>query len=170
MKISWMTTTSLQSACSQFSPTLSLVFKKRRSIAIIGRDSWTWGVLGSFSLPLSPFLAGLFTHTHVTFRKDTMEATLVMIREKFGGAEEYVRTYVKLTDDDIAKIRRNLLIKTACLWWIYVHTYSRLWTRCIISACASCAFPKYWLYYFDLSAHWNIPEWIQDETNSRPKE
>ena len=42
-----------------------------------------------------------------------MEATLVMIREKFGGAEEYVKTYVKLTDDDIAKIRRNLLISSA---------------------------------------------------------
>ena len=64
-------------------------------------------------MPLFPFLTGLFTGANVTFRKDTMEATLVMIREKFGGAEEYVRTYVKLTDDDIAKIRRNLLIRTA---------------------------------------------------------
>lgn len=38
-----------------------------------------------------------------------MLAFLDLIRKKYGGAEDYLRTYTLLTDDDIATIRRNIL-------------------------------------------------------------
>lgn len=41
-------------------------------------------------------------------RKDTMRATLAMIREKYGSAEGYLKQNTSLTDDDIARIRENL--------------------------------------------------------------
>jgi hypothetical protein len=38
-----------------------------------------------------------------------MEATLNMIREKFGGADGYLKMYTSLTDEDLSKIRCSLL-------------------------------------------------------------
>lgn len=39
-----------------------------------------------------------------------MIAFLKLIEEKYGGVENYLRTYVYLTDDDISTIRKNLLV------------------------------------------------------------
>jgi hypothetical protein len=39
-----------------------------------------------------------------------MIATLEILREKYGGAEGYLKDYTKLTDDDLEKIRRNFLV------------------------------------------------------------
>jgi hypothetical protein len=39
-----------------------------------------------------------------------MIAFLKLIEEKYGGVENYLRTYVLLTDDDISTIRRNFLV------------------------------------------------------------
>ena len=39
-----------------------------------------------------------------------MEATLRMVRDKFGGAEAYVKKHLSLSDDDIALIKANLLV------------------------------------------------------------
>ncbi|KAH8096727.1 protein-tyrosine phosphatase-like protein [Cristinia sonorae] len=43
-------------------------------------------------------------------RAETMLAFLHLLREKYGGVEEYLKQYVGLTDADIAAIRRNLLV------------------------------------------------------------
>ena len=43
-------------------------------------------------------------------REETMQAFVVMLDEKYGGVKEYVRRVCDLTDQDIAKIRQNLLI------------------------------------------------------------
>jgi hypothetical protein len=40
-----------------------------------------------------------------------MRATLEMIKEKFGGAEGYVKKYMSLTDEDIQIIRKNLVVQ-----------------------------------------------------------
>jgi hypothetical protein len=40
-----------------------------------------------------------------------MRATLKMIKEKFGGAEGYVKEYMSLTDEDIQVIRKNLTVR-----------------------------------------------------------
>lgn len=37
-----------------------------------------------------------------------MQATLVMIRETYGTAEEYLKKMTSLTDEDITRIRENL--------------------------------------------------------------
>ncbi|EJD02451.1 uncharacterized protein FOMMEDRAFT_87510 [Fomitiporia mediterranea MF3/22] len=42
-------------------------------------------------------------------KKETMFATLDFIRERYGGAEGYIKARTSLTDADIAQIRRNLL-------------------------------------------------------------
>jgi len=39
-----------------------------------------------------------------------MQSFLKHFQEKYGGAEEYIRCYVGLTDDDIAAIKRHILI------------------------------------------------------------
>lgn len=39
-----------------------------------------------------------------------MLAFLQLLRERYGGAEEYLKRYVHLTEDDINIIRRNLLV------------------------------------------------------------
>jgi hypothetical protein len=41
-----------------------------------------------------------------------MAATLNMVREKFGGADGYLKTHTTLTDEDLNKIRQNLLSET----------------------------------------------------------
>lgn len=38
-----------------------------------------------------------------------MLAFLRLLEKKYGGVEGYLKTYVELSDDDIARIRRNLL-------------------------------------------------------------
>jgi hypothetical protein len=42
-----------------------------------------------------------------------MVATLNMIREKFGGADGYLKKYTSLTDEDLSKIRQSFLIDSA---------------------------------------------------------
>ncbi|THH10695.1 hypothetical protein EW145_g1158 [Phellinidium pouzarii] len=41
-------------------------------------------------------------------KKETMHASLEMIRTKYGGAEAYIKQCTTLTDADIAQIRKNL--------------------------------------------------------------
>ena len=43
-------------------------------------------------------------------RAEIMHAFLQLLEEKYGGVEEYLRRYVHLTDEDIEKIRKNLLV------------------------------------------------------------
>jgi len=43
-------------------------------------------------------------------KAETMQATLKMIREKYGGAEAYFKRYTSLSDDDLVQIRKNLLV------------------------------------------------------------
>lgn len=40
-----------------------------------------------------------------------MLATLEMIRENFGGAEEYIVEKCGLTKDEVEKIRSNLIVE-----------------------------------------------------------
>ncbi|KAF8806337.1 hypothetical protein BYT27DRAFT_7191674 [Phlegmacium glaucopus] len=45
-----------------------------------------------------------------TCRHGTMQSFLKHFQEKYGGAEGYIRRYVGLTDDEIATIKRHILI------------------------------------------------------------
>jgi len=45
-----------------------------------------------------------------TCRHGTMQSFLKYFQEKYGGAEAYIRHYVGLTDDEIATIKRHILI------------------------------------------------------------
>jgi len=47
-----------------------------------------------------------------TSRPETMLAFLQLLQEKYGGVEEYLKRHAQLTDEDIATIRRNLLVPT----------------------------------------------------------
>lgn len=38
-----------------------------------------------------------------------MMATLAMLQERYGGVENYVREHCRLSDDDVAIIKRNLV-------------------------------------------------------------
>lgn len=42
-----------------------------------------------------------------------MLAFLRLLENKYGGVEQYLRTYVQLTNDDITTIRSNLLVAVA---------------------------------------------------------
>ncbi|KAF5358989.1 hypothetical protein D9758_004831 [Tetrapyrgos nigripes] len=44
-----------------------------------------------------------------TCRPETMTAFLELLRDRYGGVEEYVKKYCSLTDEDIVTIRANLL-------------------------------------------------------------
>ncbi|KAK7731116.1 hypothetical protein SLS53_008835 [Cytospora paraplurivora] len=46
----------------------------------------------------------------VSSRWESMMGTLRMIREKYGGVEEFVRTKCGLSDEEIEQIRRNLVV------------------------------------------------------------
>jgi len=48
----------------------------------------------------------------VSSRPETMAATLKMIREKYGGAEGYLKSHTSLSDEDLQTLRRNLLVKS----------------------------------------------------------
>jgi len=41
-----------------------------------------------------------------------MTAFLKLVEEKYNGVEAYVKKYVNLDDDDIAAIRKNILISS----------------------------------------------------------
>jgi len=44
--------------------------------------------------------------------RETMLAFLLMLQEKYGGVENYLKEYSGLSDEDIEEIRTNLLIST----------------------------------------------------------
>ncbi|KAG7091308.1 hypothetical protein E1B28_010354 [Marasmius oreades] len=46
-------------------------------------------------------------------RPETMAATLHMIRQKYGGAEEYLKSHTSLNDSDIRQLRENFVLRTA---------------------------------------------------------
>lgn len=46
--------------------------------------------------------------TNVRRRKENMLATLQMIKEKYGGAAEYAKKECGQSDEDLAKIRKNM--------------------------------------------------------------
>ncbi|KAI5116797.1 hypothetical protein M0805_001799 [Coniferiporia weirii] len=50
-------------------------------------------------------------------KKETMYATLAMIRAKYGSAEGYLKQSTSLTDADIMQIRRNLAPVTNCSYF-----------------------------------------------------
>lgn len=43
-------------------------------------------------------------------RKENMLATMVMIREKYGSAEDYVRTVCEITAEEIERIRQVMIV------------------------------------------------------------
>lgn len=43
-------------------------------------------------------------------RKENMLATMVMIREKYGSAEDYVRTVCEITVEEIERIRQVMIV------------------------------------------------------------
>jgi len=47
-----------------------------------------------------------------TCRPGTMTAFLELLQNKYGGAEEYVKHYAKLSDEDIAIVKRNLVVQS----------------------------------------------------------
>jgi hypothetical protein len=44
-------------------------------------------------------------------REEKMVATLVAFREKYGSVEAYLKDELEMTEDDITKIRQNLLVR-----------------------------------------------------------
>jgi protein tyrosine/serine phosphatase len=46
----------------------------------------------------------------VTARKENMAATLAMLRRRWGGPEEYVKSVVGVDDEVIEAVRRNALV------------------------------------------------------------
>ena len=60
------------------------------------------------------FLSIYFPHCAEECRSpETMLAFLRLLENKYGGVEQYLRTYVQLTNDDITTIRSNLLVAVA---------------------------------------------------------
>ncbi|KIJ69780.1 hypothetical protein HYDPIDRAFT_142362 [Hydnomerulius pinastri MD-312] len=48
----------------------------------------------------------------LTSRYETMQATLGLLSDKYGGVEAYVKNFCGLTDNDISVIRTNLVVPT----------------------------------------------------------
>jgi len=46
----------------------------------------------------------------LAYRPETMLAFLLLLEEKYGGVEEYLRSVVRLTDEDISIVRSNILV------------------------------------------------------------
>ncbi|KAG6850904.1 hypothetical protein H0H93_006730 [Arthromyces matolae] len=44
-----------------------------------------------------------------TCRHETMTAFLSLLRDKYGGPEDYIKNYCHLTDEDVRTIRKNIL-------------------------------------------------------------
>ncbi|KAG6886381.1 hypothetical protein C0995_008266 [Termitomyces sp. Mi166 len=72
-------------------PSVTILESRFRSIPVF-RDNWE-----GFSKMSSA-------------KAETMIAVLLMIRQKFGGVEGYLKTHAGLTDEDLATIRANMLI------------------------------------------------------------
>lgn len=74
------------------------------------RDNWE----GAVNLAKSSYVTGVLMSVlmfHCTScRPEFMRDLLTMLREQFGGVEEYLKTYAELTDADIALIRRNTVV------------------------------------------------------------
>lgn len=49
----------------------------------------------------------------VSSKRESMIGTLKMIREKYGGVEDYVRKECGLSGGEIEQIRRNLVVEVA---------------------------------------------------------
>jgi len=45
----------------------------------------------------------------VSSKKENMAATLIMLRKEYGSAEAYIRDQCKLSDEEIAQIKKSLL-------------------------------------------------------------
>lgn len=45
-----------------------------------------------------------------TYRAETMLSFLTFLREKYGGAEAYLKSHCGFTEDDIVTIRERLLV------------------------------------------------------------
>ena len=59
--------------------------------------------------PRHPLVYGEVLSLTPSRRPETMRATLAMIREDYGGAEEYLRR-AGITDDEIDALRKALLL------------------------------------------------------------
>lgn len=59
----------------------------------------------------NPVLAGdeAGVRNMVSSKKENMLATLDMIKAEFGGAEEYMRKYCGLSENEVKSLRKNLL-------------------------------------------------------------
>lgn len=51
-----------------------------------------------------------------------MLATLKMIREKFGGAEQYITEKCGLTKEDVERIRSNLIVEQPAVHQKFQHS------------------------------------------------
>jgi len=47
-----------------------------------------------------------------TCREETMIAFLGLLKDKYGGVEEYLKQYTHLSEDDITTIRNNMLVSS----------------------------------------------------------
>ncbi|BFZ61676.1 hypothetical protein YB2330_002749 [Saitoella coloradoensis] len=65
--------------------------------------------------PKKAALASLMSSKH-----EAMAGTLKMLQERFGGAERYVKEYCGMTDEDLKKIRENLLVGSE-VDWVWRH-------------------------------------------------
>ncbi|EGO21407.1 hypothetical protein SERLADRAFT_441760 [Serpula lacrymans var. lacrymans S7.9] len=76
-------------------------------LKILGVDDYD--IIYDYALSsLGPRFSHAELHKHC--KSATMKATLAIIREKFGGAENYLITHTDLQSADIEKIRENLLL------------------------------------------------------------
>ncbi|KAG5931941.1 hypothetical protein E4U60_005665 [Claviceps pazoutovae] len=96
-------------------------------LALCGVDdetiAWEYGLSEEGLAPLKPamIMELLATQSAVadesgairmlSSRPESMLATLQIIREEYGGVEEYVRTHCKLSQDDIEQIRTNFIVE-----------------------------------------------------------
>ena len=55
-------------------------------------------------------LPSLATSNRLPARHDTMLAFLKLLRDKYGGVENYLATYAGLSPEDVQQIRTNLLV------------------------------------------------------------
>ncbi|KAJ8698811.1 hypothetical protein PTI98_005479 [Pleurotus ostreatus] len=53
--------------------------------------------------------------TYSNYRHDTMTSFLELLDKNYGGVEEYLKKYINLSDDEINRIRENILVPSANL-------------------------------------------------------
>ncbi|KAG6060146.1 hypothetical protein E4U17_004936 [Claviceps sp. LM77 group G4] len=96
-------------------------------LALCGVDdetiAWEYGLSEEGLAPLKPAMVMELLATQsavadesgamrmLSSRPESMLATLQIIREEYGGVEEYVRTHCKLSQDDIEQIRTNFIVE-----------------------------------------------------------